>query len=184
MLVDLSLTEAPNDDLPYLDHRLLLPRLEARCQPWPHGRHCRRRAHRAFLQWYTKNEARFAVRLELLKRTDTCLHIGFCRISRILTAALTYDGISVAVTWNDTCWDMLGYFETYPKRVQGGYVCDQCPQEDRPVFPSREALWQAEVFGPFLEWVNRDLAQAEAVSVSGTPDGTTWARLVHAPDDG
>ena len=73
---------------------------------------------------------------------------------------------------------MLHFFETYPKRVPNGYVCDQCPKDDRPVFPSREALWRAEVFEPFLEWVNHDLANSVAVSISGTPHLATWARLV------
>lgn len=78
----------------------------------------------------------------------------------------------------ENCWDVLHWFETYPKRVPDGYVCRECPEDDRPIFPSREALWRAEVFGPFLEWVNHDLANSVAVSVSGTPDSVTWARLV------
>ena len=125
-----------------------------------------------------REPSHFAIRLELLKRTDTCLDIGFCQISRILTATLSYDEISIAVVWNNECWDMLRYFETYPKRVPGGYVCEECPADSRPTFPSREALWRAEVFEPFLEWVNQNLAHAEAVSISGDPGRMTWARLV------
>jgi len=166
------------EPLLYSDHHLTIREPEARCEPWPHRLHCRRRAHRAFLRWYATNEERFATKLELLKRTDTCLDIGFCKISRVVTAELAYDEIGIAVIWDGICWDMLHFFETYPKRVPNGYVCDQCPKDDRPVFPSREALWRAEVFEPFLEWVNHDLANSVAVSISGTPHLATWARLV------
>jgi hypothetical protein len=169
------MTEEP---LQYSDYHIAVHEPEARCKPWPQRLHCRRRSHRAFLQWYAENRENFAIDLELLKRTDTRLHIGFRKISQIITATLAYDAISIAAVWDGHCWDMLHFFETYPKRVPNGYVCDQCPENDRPVFSSREALWRAEVFEPFLEWVNRDLANAVAVSISGTPNSFTWAGLV------
>lgn len=57
-------------------------------------------------------------------------------------------------------------------------MCDLCPEDTRPVYPSRETLWQAEIFEPFLNWVNDELAGAEAVFVSGNEGrGITWASL-------
>jgi hypothetical protein len=134
------------EPLRYTDHHVAIRDPAARCKPWPHRLHCRRRAHRAFVQWYAENEERFAVKLELLKRTDTCLEIGFCGFNHIVAATLAHDEISIPVIWDDTDWDVLHWFETYPKRVPHGCVCDQCPEDDRPVFPSRDALWCAEVF--------------------------------------
>ena len=160
------------------DHRVFIREQEARYRPWPHHLHCRRRAHKAFLRWYAANESNFAVKLELLKRTDQTLETGFAGISRVLTAGLSDDEINVWVDWQGQCWDILRCFETSPKRVPGGYVCDLCPEHDRPLYPIREHLWRAEVFEPFLEWVNRALANAEAVSISGTPEWATWAKLV------
>ncbi len=125
-----------------------------------------------------REPGRFAIKLELLKRTNGFIDIGFCRFNRIVTAGLVTDEIGIAVEWDGVGWDMLRYFETYPMRILGGYVCSECPEDDRPVFPSREALWCAEVFEPFLEWVNHDLAGAAALSISGTPGRATWARLV------
>lgn len=116
--------------------------------------------------------------MELLKRTDACLSIGFCGISGAVTACLTYDEINVIVQWQGTYWDSLLSLDALPKRVPSGYVCDLCPEDDRPVFSSPEAIWRAEIFEPFLEWVNHDLTKAEAVSISGTPDWVGWARLV------
>ena len=167
----------------YSDHHVALHLPEARCKPWPRHLHCRRRMHKAFLKWHAENQARFVVRLELLKRTDDCLDIGFRGISRVLSATVTDDEIIVAVNWDGICWDLLQDFETYPKRVPGGYVCRECPANIRPVFPSRSGLWRAEVFEPFLQWVNQDLARAEAVSISGTRGRMTWASLVRRPGD-
>jgi hypothetical protein len=173
-------TKAP---LRYNDHRLAIRAPEAHCKPWPRTPHARRPFHKAFFRWYAMNEEGFAIKLELLKRTDTCLDIGFCKIDRVVTAGLTDDEINVYINWQGTFWDMFDGFETYPRRVPNGYVCDQCPENDRPVFPSREALWRAEVFEPFLVWVNDRLANAEAIALSGTPDRITWARLVGGSSD-
>lgn len=164
--------------LQYTDHPIAIRAPAARCTPWPRRWHCRRRFHKAFLHWYTTNEDKFAIKLELLKRTDWSLDIGFCQIGRVVTAELGIDEINILIVWNGTFWDMLQCFEAIPKRVPGGYVCNLCPEHDRSIYPSREAIWRIEIFEPFLAWVNDDLANAEAVAVSGDPDRTTWARLV------
>jgi hypothetical protein len=173
---------AADAPLRYSEHQLPIRKPEARCKAWPRHLHCRRRTHKAFLRWYSENEPKFAIKLELLRRTDTDLDIGFCRIDRIVTASLVDDEIIIAVMWEGECWDMLRDFETYPKRVRDGYVCDECPEKHRLVFPSRDGLWRTEVFDPFLEWVNDDLVNAVAVSISGTPGSGTWARLVRGSD--
>jgi hypothetical protein len=67
---------------------------------------------------------------------------------------------------------------------KNGYVCDECPEDDRPVFPSREALWRAEVFEPFLAWVNRELANAVAVRSPARPTRRPGRILFCAQVDG
>lgn len=168
----------------YSDHRIEIRNPEARCTPWPEQLECRRGLHQAFIEWYRSSRTRFALPLELLEQTDDYLWIGFYRISRILTAALTTYEMNIVVEWRGTCWDFLHSFDAIPKRVPGGYVCDLCPEDDQPLFSSPEALWREEIFEPFLEWVNGELAGAVAVSVSGCQDRTTWARLVVANSTG
>ena len=171
-------------DLLYSDHRLAIHDPEARRKPWPRQPHCRRRLHKAFLHWYAANEERFAIKLELFKRTDTWLHMGFCGISQILTAELTTYEINIVVEWQGTQWDLLQSFDAIQKRVPGGYVCELCPEDKRPIFLSREAIWRTEIFEPFLKWVSNDLVSAGAVSISGTPGWVGWARLVSSADSG
>jgi hypothetical protein len=110
--------------------------------------------------------------------------MGFCGISQILTAVLTTYEINVAVEGQGTRWDLLQSFDAIPKRVPGGYVCELCPEDKRPIFLSREAIWRTEIFEPFLKWVNNDLVNAGAVSISGTPDWVGWARLISSADSG
>ncbi len=85
--------------------------------------------------------------------------------------------------WHDDCWDIIQWLDTDPKRVPGGYVCALCPEDSRPLVASREDLWRIEVFEPFLAWVNDELAASDVISLSGTPDHSTWARLVRRPGE-
>jgi len=81
-----------------------------------------------------------------------------------VTASLVDDEIIIAVIWEGECWDMLRDLETYPKRVSGGYVCDECPEVDRPVFSSREGLWCAEVFADISHMPGPTVALAWTVT--------------------
>jgi hypothetical protein len=130
---------------------------------------------RAFDCWYRANEGRFAIKLEFIRRTESCLTFGFQGVSRIIDSSLSYD-LSVHVTWDDTSWDMLLSLDAYPKRVPSGYVCTECDPAIRQTFPSREALWEEHLFEPFLEWVNENLAPADALHLYGA-GGMTTAKL-------
>jgi hypothetical protein len=124
----------------YSDHHVPIWDREARCKPWDHRKHCRPEIQKAFFLWYHENEQRFAIKLKLLRCTDRMLEIGFCLVAPVVTAWLTRTEIEIVVNWEDTFWDFLRCFETFPKRVTGGYVCDQCPKDSRPTFPSRYGL--------------------------------------------
>jgi hypothetical protein len=143
---------------------------------WPKRIKARRRLQRTFDTWYRVNEHRFLVKLVFIRRTDDYLTFAFQGIERAIDATLSYD-LCVHVTWDDQCWDILSSLDTYPKRVPGGYICTQCDPATRPTFSSREELWVADLFEPFLEWVNEKLAPAQALHIYGT-DGMTMGKLL------
>ena len=159
-----------DEPLQYCDHHLDIRDPTASCKPWPKSLRCRRRLHRAFLQWYSASRGRFLIDLEVLKRTDGHIEIGFCKISRVLTATLSSNGLDVVIEWQGTCWDLLRCFDADPEPVPGGYVRGLCPADGRPIFTSRDDLWRSEIFEPFLEWVNDELTKAVAVSIYSTRD--------------
>ena len=142
---------------------------------WPRRMKARPKIQRAFDRWYRASEARFAIKLEFIRRTDSCLTFGFQGVRRIIDVSLSYD-LSVHVTWEDTSWDMLLSLDAYPKRVPDGYVCTECDPATRQTFPNREALWECDLFEPFLVWVNEKLAPADALHLYGA-GGMTAAKL-------
>jgi hypothetical protein len=87
-----------NETLRSTDHRLELWGPDAG-KPWPRRLKCRRTYNNAFVRWYADNENKFAMKLRLLKRTDTILHIGFCDATTILTASVMDWVIDVDVVW-------------------------------------------------------------------------------------
>jgi hypothetical protein len=146
-------------------------------KPWPRNLQCRRPLHNAFFQWSAANERKFAIKLELLEHTGSGLHISFHGINRILTAHLSEHEITVSAVSRGTYWDTILDLDALPKRVPGGYTCELCLEEHRCIFRSVEDLWRDHLFEPFLQWVNDDLAKAEVISISGTPDAVGWAHL-------
>jgi hypothetical protein len=83
--------------------------------PWPKQIKARPQIQRAFDTWYRANANRFLVKLEFIRRIDSCLTVGFEGIDRVLDATLT-DELCIHVTWDDDWWDMLICLESYPKR--------------------------------------------------------------------
>jgi hypothetical protein len=140
----------------------------------------RRLIQRAFLNWLDENRPRFALEINLGRRTDTDLDFSFAGITGAISGVLTTWEINVLAMHEQECWDFLLSLDAIPKRAPGGYVCDLCPPESRPVFPDRPALWTDHLFEPFIAWVNDDLAKAKWLALHGSP-GFTWAKLL--PED-
>ncbi|HYR05604.1 MAG TPA: hypothetical protein VEP71_02880 [Gallionella sp.] len=136
----------------------------------------RRRIHRAFLEWLRKNRHRFLVPVEIRHRTDKALEIAFAGYHPYLAAYLSGWCIDIPVTWEGQCWDLLASFEAAPRPVTGGYHCILCSPDDRLLFSDWESLWAAEVFEPFLEWVNGTLAQSSWIALYDF-GGMTVAKL-------
>jgi hypothetical protein len=99
----------------------------------------------AFPSWLAENRSRFAVEIKLGRRTDTVLEFAFAGINNAITGAFTTWEINVYVDYQDYYWDMILSLDAAPKRAEGGYVCDLCPPESRPVFRNRPLLWTAEL---------------------------------------
>lgn len=93
-------------------------------------------------------------------------------------------GIGVSVYWQDFCWDLLVCFDAAPVPTANGYCCALCQPEFRTYYANREALWQAELFDPFLDWLNNKLYPAIWLGLYRGKDGSTWtwAELMDMPD--
>jgi hypothetical protein len=152
---------------------------------WPRRIEARRQIHNAFDRWYRANQDRFAIRLEFIRRTDKVLSFGFAGIDRAINCALIDDEILVLATCNhngvaEDC-DYLIWIDTVPVRVVGGYVCDLCDPDTRPVVPDRATLWRIALFEVLLNWTNDVLTQADAVRIV-RDGGMVSARLVRRSD--
>jgi hypothetical protein len=63
-----------------------------------------------------------------------------------------------------------------------GYYCALCIPEYRTYYACREALWQAELFEPFLDWLNNKLFPAIWLGLYQGKGGGTWAELLNETD--
>lgn len=144
----------------------------------------RRRLHRAFFHWLHDNQSRFITQLfRIIKRTDRFLEFTIPGLNPALSFGLSTWELEVHVHWQNTYWDSLDFFETFPEAVSDGYICRLCKSEGRTTYPSREALWIADVFEPFLEWVNTELIKMHWLVLYGVANESTRARLmINEPD--
>lgn len=130
----------------------------------------------AFISWLKSNEDRFAIPLILGKQSDQILEIGFKEITPVISAILIRDEITVAVEWNEECWDLLASFESAPIKRKNAYICQMCSHRVRQLFPSREELWSNHLYVPFLEWVNTRLQPSNWLAICQL-DGMTSSYL-------
>ncbi len=151
----------------------------------------RRRLHRAFVKWFLDNRHRFPIELAFQRRTDRSIRFSFAGINPAIDAVVHTYGLSVGVKWEDECWDLIGDWDATPKRFARGYACKMCldyfqsshPDEEfTDYFATREEVWAKDVFEPFLEWVNDELAPARWIKLSRY-GGATWAKLIRERSD-
>jgi hypothetical protein len=166
---------------------ILLRVPEAPVARWPKHIKARHRIQHAFHDWYRVNQNRFLLELDFIKRSSHRMLFGFARVDRIITVQLMRNDLSVfagrpEANRNDECIDMLASFDSSPKRVPGGYVCTECNPETRLTLPTREAVWEGDLFEPFLTWVNEYLAPASALRCH-VSDGLTYATLIQEPTE-
>jgi len=144
----------------------------------------RPRIQRAFLLWFRKEGARFAIPVRLGRRTDRDwdLALGGGTTSALHPRLHGY-GISVDVHWQAMSWDLVLCLDAAPWRTPVGYVDGMTLPECQRPYATREALWREEVFEPFLSWVNEALAPACCLGIWRTEEGgATWAKLLTPGD--
>lgn len=148
-----------------------------------HPHRFRRRLHRTFLRWLHDNQSLFITPpFRIIKRTDRFLAFTIPGLNPALSFGLSTWELGVHVEWQNTWWDALVFFESWPEAVSEGYICTFCESDGRITYPSREALWINHDFEPFLEWVNTELTRTRWLALYGKPDHSTWAELVSEPN--
>lgn len=134
---------------------------------------------REFLHWFLMNRRRFSVYPRILRRSDHHIDLVFTGITQVIFATVTADELAVGVKRKGRFFDLLVDFDIAPQRMAAGYVCEYCYPEAREVYSTMAAMRQAELFEPFLAWVNDELAQAKWVRLfSLGNDGSTGATLI------
>lgn len=130
-----------------------------------------------FMTWLETAQARLAIPVSALRRTDRFIDLRFDGLSPAIRASLTHE-IAIAVEYRGQTWDFLAFFEAVPQQTSEGYVCGLCLPTAKVLYTSPEDLWRQHMFEPFLEFVNGELATADAVGLYGTVDDATWATLL------
>lgn len=140
---------------------------------------------RYFQQWYCDNQHRFAIPLFLYRHRDR----GICVSVGDIPGEKMYFGIffrkkdfqdgSLFFSWGEENIDSMAWMETYPKRIDAGYICELCREfgKDLRVFPTRESLWEDHIFEVILETVNEKIAAAEHIELR-FDDGASFAKFV------
>lgn len=103
------------------------------------------------------------------------------RLSNLHPAIRIYvsgTALAASVHYRRGCWDLLKCFESIPTKAARGWTNLVSAPGRQRVYSSVDAMWKAEVFDRFRDWFELILSAAEAVMLSGTHDGTTWAELV------
>ena len=143
----------------------------------------RLRFHRVFFRWIHENQSRFLTApFHITKRTDGYLAFTIPGLNPVLSFGLSTWELGVHVMWQGTRWDTLVFFESLPKAVSDGYICNLCDSDERTIYPSRETLWINHDFEPFLEWVNTELTPTRWLALHGEVNSCTWAKLINEPD--
>jgi hypothetical protein len=154
---------------------------------WPKHIKARHRIQHAFHNWYRVNQSRFLVELDFIRRSHRVMEFGFAGVVRRITVHLRRNGdLDVIVWWPEDdrkgeALDMLAWYDSAPKRVPGGYICQWCNPETRLTLPSREAIWQNDLFELLLKWVNECLAPATELQCNVNEYGSSYATLMPEP---
>ncbi len=130
-----------------------------------------------FMTWLETAQARLAVPVSVVRRTDRFIDLRFNGLSPAIRASLTHE-IAIAVEYRGRTWDFLAFFEAVPQQTSDGYVCGLCLPTAKVLYTSPEELWCQHMFEPFLEFVNGQLATADAVGLYCSVGHATWARLL------
>jgi len=81
------------------------------------------------------------------------------------------------------CLDLVIDIGLAESRSEHGYTNLFYMPEARVYYTDRYALWESEVFHPFLEWCNATLAKANWLALYELDNsGSTWTKLLDEAD--
>jgi len=141
----------------------------------------RRKFHRAFATWYSRNAHRFAVKLYFKLRTDNFIICGFVEVTQAIIVSISGDGINMPINWQDQHWDLLGWFDAPAAHSEKGYFNLLTEPEHRSYYSTRIELWEKESFEPFLDWVNTTLATSKCLCLFDHDGGSSARFYAEAP---
>jgi len=135
-----------------------------------------------FVKWFNENGWKLAVPMLIKARAEGSLRFGFVGLTDALEVIVYGHGLSVTVTHEGECWDVLLDLDFVPESVAGGVVCKLCIERPRKVFLTRDALFLDHIIVPFLEWAGATLRPADAIGLGGEKGRMTWATLLRPND--
>lgn len=164
----------------------------------------RSRIEKAFIAWYRNHEKEWERPLYLLNRKDGEMSFTLPGLNPNLRIFLhdwnfgTYLNarsyrdaweFGICLEWQGQIWDVLMSFIALSERTPNGYYNRFTWPDDRKLYSSREALWEAELFEPLWNWLNNKLLLVKWLGLYQRceSDGEvvkTWAAPLLEPDPG
>lgn len=88
--------------------------------------------------------------------------MGFVGVTPIITVLLFSNrSLVISVDKDNKFFDLITDFDVAPARVSTGYLNKLILPEHRTIYRTRTELLHNEMFEPFLDWVNKELAPAK-----------------------
>ena len=135
----------------------------------------RQRYLRAFVEWLAEQGDALPVRLCRVQNRKRCLVYRIAGYPPELELVVRPGEVQVVVTYGGQCWDILVCFESAAVRVEGGYRCGLCLNEEAR-WASRQELWRSHDFDALAGWLRSRLVTAKRLDLHQT-QGMTWAAL-------
>jgi hypothetical protein len=147
----------------------------------------RSRIEKAFIAWHREHEKDWKRPLLFVSRTDGYLSLTIPGLSPAVSIYLHSYEFAVYAEWQDQYCDELMCYTSCPELTDKGYLDRYTLPDYRIAYPTREALWQAEMFEPLMTWINNKLVPAKWLGLYQICDpngklGGTWAELLAERD--
>jgi hypothetical protein len=142
----------------------------------------RPRIQREFLAWLGESAPLLQQLIILRRRTDRSMCFEFDVGAPLIRGWLDRNEIVIAVGDDDTTWDLILVLNAFRERTEAGIICNQCTDDERHVFASREELWRDHLFEPLRIWVNEKLAPSVAIALFKY-DGASEVKLVASSNE-
>lgn len=126
---------------------------------------------KCFIKWLVQNNGRILAATTIARRTDREMHLQIKGLCDSIQVSLRNHGdfysLVASVEWMNEIWDLLISFDSFTHPAFGATT----------TYTSREEKWTAELFEPFLHWLNAELVPANALLIKGTLGDSTFAQI-------